>query len=90
MDNSGKEKEAIALMAEAEKRMKSSKSFFGALFGWVCHCLAFFFCQAKGQLSGKLAEPSSKHHIEKAAELKHILNINTTLGYFVLNDEETF
>uniref|UniRef100_A0A3P8Z207 Uncharacterized protein n=1 Tax=Esox lucius TaxID=8010 RepID=A0A3P8Z207_ESOLU len=33
MDNSGKEKEASALMAEAEKKLKSSQSFFGALFG---------------------------------------------------------
>uniref|UniRef100_A0A8P4KEL8 N-ethylmaleimide-sensitive factor attachment protein, alpha b n=1 Tax=Dicentrarchus labrax TaxID=13489 RepID=A0A8P4KEL8_DICLA len=33
MDNSGKEKEAMALIAEAEKKMKSSTSFFGALFG---------------------------------------------------------
>uniref|UniRef100_A0A3Q1F1T6 N-ethylmaleimide-sensitive factor attachment protein, alpha b n=1 Tax=Acanthochromis polyacanthus TaxID=80966 RepID=A0A3Q1F1T6_9TELE len=33
MDNSGKDKEATALMAEAEKKMKSSQSFFGALFG---------------------------------------------------------
>uniref|UniRef100_A0A3Q0T4L7 N-ethylmaleimide-sensitive factor attachment protein, alpha b n=1 Tax=Amphilophus citrinellus TaxID=61819 RepID=A0A3Q0T4L7_AMPCI len=33
MDNSGKEKEANALMAEAEKKVKSSQSFFGALFG---------------------------------------------------------
>uniref|UniRef100_A0A8D3DLV9 NSF attachment protein alpha n=1 Tax=Scophthalmus maximus TaxID=52904 RepID=A0A8D3DLV9_SCOMX len=33
MDNSGKEKEAMALMAEAEKKLKSSQSFFGALFG---------------------------------------------------------
>lgn len=33
MDYSGKEKEAMALMAEAEKKMKSSQSFFGALFG---------------------------------------------------------
>uniref|UniRef100_UPI003AAE849D N-ethylmaleimide-sensitive factor attachment protein, alpha b isoform X3 n=1 Tax=Centroberyx gerrardi TaxID=166262 RepID=UPI003AAE849D len=33
MDNSGKEKEAAALIAEAEKKMKSSQSFFGALFG---------------------------------------------------------
>uniref|UniRef100_A0A8C2CLQ9 Alpha-soluble NSF attachment protein-like n=1 Tax=Cyprinus carpio TaxID=7962 RepID=A0A8C2CLQ9_CYPCA len=33
MDNSGKEKEAMALMAEAEKKMKSSQSFFGSLFG---------------------------------------------------------
>nr|XP_046245782.1 N-ethylmaleimide-sensitive factor attachment protein, alpha b isoform X2 [Scatophagus argus] len=33
MDNSGKEKEAMALIAEAEKKMKSSQSFFGALFG---------------------------------------------------------
>uniref|UniRef100_A0AAR2IU91 N-ethylmaleimide-sensitive factor attachment protein, alpha b n=1 Tax=Pygocentrus nattereri TaxID=42514 RepID=A0AAR2IU91_PYGNA len=33
MDNSGKEKEAMALMAEAEKKVKSSQSFFGSLFG---------------------------------------------------------
>ncbi|XP_054598565.1 N-ethylmaleimide-sensitive factor attachment protein, alpha b isoform X1 [Nothobranchius furzeri] len=33
MDNSGKEKEATALMAEAEKKVKSSQSFFGSLFG---------------------------------------------------------
>nr|XP_061797222.1 alpha-soluble NSF attachment protein isoform X4 [Nerophis lumbriciformis] len=33
MDNSGKEKEATALMAEAERKLKSSQSFFGALFG---------------------------------------------------------
>uniref|UniRef100_A0A674MTP7 N-ethylmaleimide-sensitive factor attachment protein, alpha b n=1 Tax=Takifugu rubripes TaxID=31033 RepID=A0A674MTP7_TAKRU len=33
MDNSGKEKEAMALIAEAEKKMRSSQSFFGALFG---------------------------------------------------------
>uniref|UniRef100_A0A8B9JX27 N-ethylmaleimide-sensitive factor attachment protein, alpha b n=1 Tax=Astyanax mexicanus TaxID=7994 RepID=A0A8B9JX27_ASTMX len=33
MDNSAKEKEALALMAEAEKKVKSSQSFFGSLFG---------------------------------------------------------
>ncbi|XP_051953130.1 alpha-soluble NSF attachment protein-like [Xyrauchen texanus] len=33
MDNSSKEKEAMALMAEAEKKVKSSQSFFGSLFG---------------------------------------------------------
>ncbi|XP_029372966.1 N-ethylmaleimide-sensitive factor attachment protein, alpha b isoform X3 [Echeneis naucrates] len=33
MEHSGKEKEAMALMAEAEKKVKSSTSFFGALFG---------------------------------------------------------
>lgn len=33
MDNSGKEKEASALMAEAEKKVKSSQSFLGGLFG---------------------------------------------------------
>uniref|UniRef100_A0A8C9VZG9 N-ethylmaleimide-sensitive factor attachment protein, alpha b n=1 Tax=Scleropages formosus TaxID=113540 RepID=A0A8C9VZG9_SCLFO len=33
MDNSGKEKEALALIAEAEKKLKSSQSFFGTLFG---------------------------------------------------------
>lgn len=34
MDNSGKEKEALALIAEADKKMKSSRGF-GALFGYV-------------------------------------------------------
>ncbi|XP_005991172.1 beta-soluble NSF attachment protein isoform X1 [Latimeria chalumnae] len=33
MDNSGKEKEALQLMAEAEKKVKSSHSFLGGLFG---------------------------------------------------------
>uniref|UniRef100_A0A671R3I5 Alpha-soluble NSF attachment protein n=1 Tax=Sinocyclocheilus anshuiensis TaxID=1608454 RepID=A0A671R3I5_9TELE len=33
MDSSGKEKEAMVLMAEAEKKVKSSQSFFGSLFG---------------------------------------------------------
>ncbi|TSR87284.1 Alpha-soluble NSF attachment protein [Bagarius yarrelli] len=33
MDSSGKEKEAMALMSEAEKKVKSSQSFFGSLFG---------------------------------------------------------
>uniref|UniRef100_A0AAY4DFY1 Alpha-soluble NSF attachment protein n=1 Tax=Denticeps clupeoides TaxID=299321 RepID=A0AAY4DFY1_9TELE len=33
MDTSGKEREAAALMAEAEKKVKSSQSFFGSLFG---------------------------------------------------------
>ncbi|RXM34044.1 Beta-soluble NSF attachment protein [Acipenser ruthenus] len=35
MDNSGKEKEALALIAEAEKKMKSSQSFFANMFGFV-------------------------------------------------------
>ena len=33
MDNSGKEREAAALMAEADKKVKSSTSFFGQMFG---------------------------------------------------------
>lgn len=33
MDNSGKDKEATALVAEAEKKMKSTSSFLGAIFG---------------------------------------------------------
>uniref|UniRef100_A0A6I8SKH8 NSF attachment protein beta n=1 Tax=Xenopus tropicalis TaxID=8364 RepID=A0A6I8SKH8_XENTR len=33
MDNSGKEREAVQLMAEAEKRVKSSQSFLRGLFG---------------------------------------------------------
>ncbi|MBN3284455.1 SNAA protein, partial [Polyodon spathula] len=33
MDNSGKEKEALALIAEAEKKTKSSQSFFANMFG---------------------------------------------------------
>lgn len=34
MDNSGKEKEAMQLMAEADKKVKSSGSFLGGMFGW--------------------------------------------------------
>uniref|UniRef100_A0A4W4FNA8 N-ethylmaleimide-sensitive factor attachment protein, beta b n=1 Tax=Electrophorus electricus TaxID=8005 RepID=A0A4W4FNA8_ELEEL len=33
MDNSGKEKEAIQLIAEADKKVKSSGSFLGGMFG---------------------------------------------------------
>ncbi|XP_036435788.1 N-ethylmaleimide-sensitive factor attachment protein, alpha a [Colossoma macropomum] len=33
MDYSGKEKEAMALMAEADKKMRTSGSFFGTFFG---------------------------------------------------------
>ncbi|TRY88482.1 hypothetical protein DNTS_005162 [Danionella cerebrum] len=33
MDNSGKEKEAIQLMADADKKVKSSGSFLGGMFG---------------------------------------------------------
>lgn len=33
MDNSGKEKEAIQLLADADKRVKSSGSFLGGMFG---------------------------------------------------------
>ncbi|TRY59886.1 hypothetical protein DNTS_008119 [Danionella cerebrum] len=33
MDNSGKEKEALAMMAEADKKMKTSRSMFGSFFG---------------------------------------------------------
>uniref|UniRef100_A0A8C5R122 NSF attachment protein alpha n=1 Tax=Leptobrachium leishanense TaxID=445787 RepID=A0A8C5R122_9ANUR len=33
MDNSGKEKEALQLLAEADKKVKSSQSFFSGLFG---------------------------------------------------------
>ncbi|XP_072464251.1 alpha-soluble NSF attachment protein isoform X2 [Notamacropus eugenii] len=33
MDNSGKEAEALALLAEAERKVKNSQSFFSGLFG---------------------------------------------------------
>ena len=33
MDNAGKEREAMQLMAEAEKRVKASHSFLRGLFG---------------------------------------------------------
>ncbi|XP_044523274.1 alpha-soluble NSF attachment protein isoform X3 [Gracilinanus agilis] len=33
MDNSGKEAEALALLAEAERKVKNSQSFFSSLFG---------------------------------------------------------
>uniref|UniRef100_A0A8C4I6M9 N-ethylmaleimide-sensitive factor attachment protein, beta b n=1 Tax=Dicentrarchus labrax TaxID=13489 RepID=A0A8C4I6M9_DICLA len=37
MDNSGKEKEAIQLMADADKKVKSSGSFLGGMFGGGPH-----------------------------------------------------
>ncbi|XP_077443284.1 N-ethylmaleimide-sensitive factor attachment protein, beta b [Stigmatopora argus] len=37
MDNSGKEKEAIQLMADADKKCKSSGSFLGGMFGGGHH-----------------------------------------------------
>ncbi|KAM3603369.1 uncharacterized protein V6R79_020878 [Siganus canaliculatus] len=37
MDNSGKEKEAIQLMADADKKVKSSGSFLGGMFGGGHH-----------------------------------------------------
>lgn len=33
MDNSRKEAEAVALLAEAERKVKNSQSFFSGLFG---------------------------------------------------------
>uniref|UniRef100_A0A8C7Y0N2 Uncharacterized protein n=1 Tax=Oryzias sinensis TaxID=183150 RepID=A0A8C7Y0N2_9TELE len=33
MDNTGKEKEAMQLMAEADKKVKASGSFLGGMFG---------------------------------------------------------
>uniref|UniRef100_A0A1B0GR35 N-ethylmaleimide sensitive fusion protein attachment protein alpha n=1 Tax=Mus musculus TaxID=10090 RepID=A0A1B0GR35_MOUSE len=33
MDNSGKQAEAMALLAEAERKVKNSQSFFSGLFG---------------------------------------------------------
>jgi len=33
MDYSGKEKEALAIMAEADKKMKTSHSLLGTFFG---------------------------------------------------------
>lgn len=33
MDNAGKEREAVQLMADAEKRLKASHSFLRGLFG---------------------------------------------------------
>ena len=33
MDNSGKEKEAIQLMADADKKINKSGSFMGGMFG---------------------------------------------------------
>ncbi|ERE47665.1 beta-soluble NSF attachment protein, partial [Cricetulus griseus] len=35
MDTSGKQAEAMALLAEAERKVKNSQSFFSGLFGLV-------------------------------------------------------
>ncbi|CAB1335252.1 unnamed protein product [Coregonus sp. 'balchen'] len=54
MDTSGKEKEAMQLMAEADKKVKSSGSFLGGMFGPLC--LGEKMCSAPLDLSQPLEE----------------------------------
>lgn len=42
MDNTGKEKEAMQLMAEADKKVKASGSFLGGMFGWAMRCRSVY------------------------------------------------
>lgn len=60
MDNTGKEKEAMQLMAEADKKVKASGSFLGGMFGYVVvyyQCRAF--CLGWGVFMGLLDKSRS-------------------------------
>lgn len=49
------EDKAIELVAQAEKKVKSSQGFFGGMFGWVPVSLwkLVFFDDHKGSLCGQ-------------------------------------
>ncbi|XP_064780866.1 beta-soluble NSF attachment protein isoform X1 [Oncorhynchus masou masou] len=78
MDNSGKEKEAIQLMADADKKVKTSGSFLGGMFGekptWVSgfgHSLSTVLY--RGTTINVLYEDhirlSGPHKVEEACEM---------------------
>uniref|UniRef100_A0A3P8WHQ7 N-ethylmaleimide-sensitive factor attachment protein, beta b n=1 Tax=Cynoglossus semilaevis TaxID=244447 RepID=A0A3P8WHQ7_CYNSE len=59
MDNSGKEKEAMQLMTEADKKVKASGSFLGGMFG--CRC----WCKVRRGDTMRLADPKEKTWLNK-------------------------
>ncbi|MGH0161495.1 UNVERIFIED_CONTAM: hypothetical protein FKN15_040992 [Acipenser sinensis] len=67
MDNSGKEKEALALIAEAEKKTKSSQSFFASMFGGSSKLEEACEMYIRAANMFKMAKNwSAKHHVSIA------------------------
>uniref|UniRef100_A0A672HNA4 Beta-soluble NSF attachment protein-like n=1 Tax=Salarias fasciatus TaxID=181472 RepID=A0A672HNA4_SALFA len=81
MDNSGKEKEAIQLMADADKKVKSSGSFLGGMFGGGPHKVeeaCEMYCRAANMF--KMA----KNWSEAIKCLNAAIDIYTDMGRFTI------
>uniref|UniRef100_A0A3B3XQ53 N-ethylmaleimide-sensitive factor attachment protein, beta b n=1 Tax=Poecilia mexicana TaxID=48701 RepID=A0A3B3XQ53_9TELE len=81
MDNSGKEKEAIQLMADADKKVKSSGSFLGGMFGGGHHKVeeaCEMYCRAANMF--KMA----KNWSEAIKCLNAAIDIYTDMGRFTI------
>uniref|UniRef100_A0A3Q2XFC4 NSF attachment protein beta n=1 Tax=Hippocampus comes TaxID=109280 RepID=A0A3Q2XFC4_HIPCM len=81
MDNSGKEKEAIQLMADADKKVKSSGSFLGGMFGGGHHKVeeaCEMYCRAANMF--KMA----KNWSEAIKCLNAAVDIYTDMGRFTI------
>uniref|UniRef100_A0A3P9I3M6 N-ethylmaleimide-sensitive factor attachment protein, beta b n=2 Tax=Oryzias TaxID=8089 RepID=A0A3P9I3M6_ORYLA len=81
MDNSGKEKEAIQLMADADKKVKSSGSFLGGMFGGGPHKVeeaCEMYCRAANMF--KMA----KNWSEAIKCLNAAVDIYTDMGRFTI------
>uniref|UniRef100_A0A671U3L7 NSF attachment protein beta n=1 Tax=Sparus aurata TaxID=8175 RepID=A0A671U3L7_SPAAU len=81
MDNTGKEKEAIQLMADADKKVKSSGSFLGGMFGGGHHKVeeaCEMYCRAANMF--KMA----KNWSEAIKCLNAAVDIYTDMGRFTI------
>ncbi|KAM3861341.1 N-ethylmaleimide-sensitive factor attachment protein, beta b isoform 2-T2 [Diretmus argenteus] len=81
MDNTGKEKEAIQLMADADKKVKSSGSFLGGMFGGGPHKVeeaCEMYCRAANMF--KMA----KNWTEAIKCLNAAIDIYTDMGRFTI------
>nr|XP_061806538.1 beta-soluble NSF attachment protein-like isoform X2 [Nerophis lumbriciformis] len=81
MDNSGKEKEAVQLMADADKKVKSSGSFLGGMFGGGHHKVeeaCEMYCRAANMF--KMA----KNWSEAIKCLNAAIDIYTDMGRFTI------
>uniref|UniRef100_A0A3Q2TPJ7 NSF attachment protein beta n=1 Tax=Fundulus heteroclitus TaxID=8078 RepID=A0A3Q2TPJ7_FUNHE len=81
MDTSGKEKEAIQLMADADKKVKSSGSFLGGMFGGGHHKVeeaCEMYCRAANMF--KMA----KNWSEAIKCLNAAIDIYTDMGRFTI------
>uniref|UniRef100_A0A8D2ZVQ2 N-ethylmaleimide-sensitive factor attachment protein, beta b n=1 Tax=Scophthalmus maximus TaxID=52904 RepID=A0A8D2ZVQ2_SCOMX len=81
MDNSGKEKEAIQLMADADKKVKSSGSFLGGMFGGGPHKVeeaCEMYCRAANMFK------MTKNWSEAIKCLNASIDIYTDMGRFTI------